>query len=300
MVKYEGSHREDYVAPRDQAKKDLPRCGALLASNPDPDARCRNTRGQGTPHPGYGYCSKHQGNTPAGLKSAAREAGHDLITKFKYDNPALYRFGGDRHDPSIASMSPEQALVEEVRRSAAMVRFLEQRIGEWGMDLGDPAVEKFLTATHLRDPEVKKNVDKFLEGLDPADPASKRHLPDLIKVHPDSGIASFTNKREWLYLYREERGHLARAAKMALDAGVAHRLVTLAEDQGRILSSALRAVLLALNLSPEQQALVPIIVPAILRAVANDQPLPDAEDLVRAHATQATVVSSPRRQITSS
>jgi hypothetical protein len=227
------------------------------------------------------------------LKSAAREAGTDLITKFKQDNSMVYRFGGDRRDPAIATLSPELALVEEVRRSAAMVRFLEGRIGEWGMDLGDPALDKFVNHRKYKDPWSRHQIQQFLDSLDPDDPDSAKHLPDLVQTHPDTGVSSFTNKREWLYLYREERAHLARVAKMALDAGVAQRLVTLAEDQGRILSSALRAVLMALNLSPEQQSLVPIVVPAILRAVANDQPLPDVRELVGEPSPHA-ITQGPR------
>lgn len=285
-------NRAGELAPSVKAELDRPLCGASLAS--DPGNHCKRTAGQNTPHPGYGYCSKHGGNTTAGLKNGARLAGRDMIQRFKAEDSQVYRFGGDRRDPSIATLSPELALVEEVRRSAAMVRFLEQRIGEWGLDIGDPALEQFVKFDRKwNDPTTRRQVDAFLASLDPEDPDSSRHLPPLVETHPDSGISSFTNKREWLYLYREERGHLARTAKMAIDAGVAQRLVSLAEDQGRILSSAIRAVLQALDLTSEQMSRVPVVVPAILRAVANDQPLPDVRALLTpTDATPALPASS--------
>lgn len=258
---------------------ELEKCGALTRAG----TACGAMAGGNTPHPGYGRCSKHGGNTGAGLKWGAREAGRDFMKKYKLEHSQSLRFGGDRTHPSIANLTPEQALVEEVRRSAAMVRFLEDRIGQWGLDFDSAAMEIFVAhpnGVRYRDPALRKKVDEFLNGLPEEDESSPRHLPDLVQTNSNTGISSFTNKREWLFLYREERAHLARVAKMALDAGVASRLVSLAEDQGRILSSALRVILQALRLTPEQSAMIPIIVPTVLRAVANDQPLPSLEELM--------------------
>lgn len=245
-------------------------CGARTARD-----FCHLPKGQGTSHPGYGNCSTHLGTTPAANKAAAREMGRDLILGYK----SSIRWGGDRTDPSIASLTPEQALLEEVRRSAAMVRFLEERIGQWGIDVTSATVETFLRLQPGKSgnpPDVKA----FLDSLDSDDPDSSSHLPELIDVNANSGISSFTNQREWLYLYREERQHLVRTAKTAIDAGIAQKIVSLAQDQGRILASALKAVLSALNLSPQQQELVPTIVPPVLRAVAADQPVPDITSLL--------------------
>ena len=269
-------------SPSKIAEEERPRCGARgRTGNP-----CRNMAGSNTPHPGYGHCSKHGGNTEAGLKAGARAAGRDIIDKFKRDYAMDVRFGGDRKDPSIANLTPESALVEEVRRSAAMVRFLEERIAHWGLDF-DEAVLDWLerdpnSHKSFTKPEMAERVRQYLASLDDEDPSSLQHLPELIQIQSKTGLSSYTNKREWLYLYREERAHLARVAKMALDAGVAQRLVSLAEDQGRILSSALRAVLSALSLTPEQQRAVPIIVPIVLRAVASDQPVPPIDQLIAA------------------
>lgn len=205
-----------------------------------------------------------------------REMGRDLIQSYKKD---FLRFGGNRHDPSIATLTPEQAMLEEVRRSAAMVRFLEERIGRWNLHPGDEAIEAFVEAPQKQRradvPSMRRHLDDLLENLDDDNPDSPAYLPALTEVHHKTGLTSFTDAREWLLMYREERGHLARVSKMCIDAGVAQRLVAIAEDQGRVLSSAIRAILAALSLSPEQQALLPRVIPPVLRAVATDSPIPD-------------------------
>lgn len=208
--------------------------------------------------------------------------GRNLADDYKAN---YLRFGGNRNDPSLLHLTPEQALLEEVRRSAAMVRFLEERIAAWNLTPANQAlIETFATTPKKgsRDTDIKSmraKIDEMFRSLEHDDPDSPNYLPPLTEKHPTTGITSFTDAREWLYLYREERGHLARVAKMCIDAGVANRLVSLAENQGRILASAIRAVLTALNLTPEQAELVPTIVPPILRAVANDQPIPNISSL---------------------
>lgn len=269
----------DAIAPPSEKRlKPEDMCGA---KNKTREGTCKKRKGFKTEHLGYGNCAQHGGNTEAGIKSAMREMGRDLAIRYK----ASRRFGGDRTDPSLANLTPEQALLEEVRRTAAFVRFLEERIGSWNLTpTSERVIEEFASSQsqHGRKyPGLSGQIEKVLEELDHQDPDSPNYLPPLTAVHPTTGITSFTDAREWLYLYREERGHLARVSKMCIDAGVAQRLVAIAEDQGRILASAIRAVLQALNLSPEQAALVPQVVPPVLRAVATDSPIPDITSLVR-------------------
>jgi hypothetical protein len=82
------------------------------------------------------------------------------------------------------------------------------------------------------------------------------------------------NQDQWLKVYQYERMHLARTAKIAIDAGVAQKQVALAEQQGQMLANAVNAILEGLNLSPEQKIMVPTLVPQVLRAIAvrTDQP----------------------------
>lgn len=261
--------------PSERVLTDEERCGALTQSgNP-----CRQRKGSSTEHPGYGNCARHGGNTEAGIKSAMRDMGRDLAQRYKAEHS---RFGGNRHDPSIATLTPEQALLEEVRRSAAFVRFLEERIAQWNLaPVNQDLIERYVTTAKRGAPSMKLQIDKMFEDLDREDPDSPNYLPPLTEVHSKTGITSFTDAREWLYLYREERGHLARVSKMCIDAGVAQRLVSIAEDQGRILASAIRAVLTALDLTPEQAELVPKVVPPVLRAVATDSPIPDITSMIK-------------------
>lgn len=283
--------------PSKKRLTDEEKCGARSQSGKP----CGMRRGQGTDHPGYGPCSKHGGLTPDVNKAAMREMGRDIMARYKAE---ATRFGGDRNDPEIANMTPERALLEEVRRSAAMVRFLEERISKWNLSPADTyTLEQFSSSVTRNQASLalmqdgssslRHQVDEFLRrAIDPSSPDHPDHLPKLMNHNPD-GYSAFTDAREWLYLYREERNHLARVAKMCIDAGVAQRLVSIAEDQGRILSAAIRAVLSALNLSAEQSALVPRVVPPILRAVAQDQPIPDITSLL-GDASNALPAPSPR------
>jgi hypothetical protein len=267
---------ESLKPPTKQRLRDDERCGAITKAG----TPCQAGRGASTDHPGYGHCAKHGGTTEAGNKAAMKEMGRDLVVQYKTQ---FSRFGGDRRDASIASLTPEQALLEEVRRSAAMVRFLEDRIALWNLnDVAQATIEAFVSSNSKRqrkDASLKESVEAVLHSLDSENPDSPAYLPALTQTHHQTGIQSFTEVQAWLTVYRDERAHLTRTAKMCIDAGVATRLVAIAEDQGRILSSAVRTILTALNLSPEQSALVPSIVPQVLRAVATDSPIPDISTL---------------------
>ncbi|HEY6793394.1 MAG TPA: hypothetical protein VI248_01785 [Kineosporiaceae bacterium] len=73
----------------------------------------------------------------------------------------------------------------------------------------------------------------------------------------------------WLELYFRERQHLVKVCAAALAAGVEERRVRLAEQQGGLLASVIRAVLDDLQLSEVQRAMVAEVVPRHLRAVAG-------------------------------
>lgn len=260
----------------------LEKCGALTKTG----APCRHSKGQNTDHPGFGYCNLHGGNTQAGIKSAMMEMAEQFASEYKRDR----RFGGNRHDPEYANYTPEQALLEEVRRSAAMVRFLEERIGRWNLASDDTERLQAILSKSRYDhtkASLKREIKSFLDELPQEDASSGYHLPRLSEVNPATGFVSFTDAHTWLTLYRDERTHLARVAKMSIDAGVAQRLVTIAEDQGRVLASAIRAVLSALSLSEQQEQMIPRIVPPILRAVASDQPIPDISSLLTSSTPKA-------------
>jgi hypothetical protein len=86
------------------------------------------------------------------------------------------------------------------------------------------------------------------------------------------GVVDVTTEKAgpsvWYELYMKERDHLAKVCSLALRAGIEERKVKLAESQGLLVADVIRRILGALGLTPEQQQLVPEIVPRELRALA--------------------------------
>lgn len=202
---------------------------------------CRKPAGWGTKHPGVGFCKDHGGATQSGNVNAARTLGRRIIRERKQymtpEHPDFQKFGGDRY---ITNATAEEALLEEVRRSVAMVRFLEDRIGKWQFP--------------------------------------NHELPALVD-ETAKGASTITDEAAWLTLYREERAHMVRTSKMAIDAGIAERMVKIAEDQGRLLAGAIKSVLAALNLTPDQAKMVPQVVPGVLRALSAGASVPSPDAL---------------------
>lgn len=73
----------------------------------------------------------------------------------------------------------------------------------------------------------------------------------------------------WIRWYAEERKRLVDAAATCIKAGVAERRVQIAEAQGKMLAEAIRRILGALNLTPEQERLAPEVVRGVLTALPS-------------------------------
>ena len=84
-------------------------CGANLTTGP---GTCGHSAGWGTEHNGRGRCRKHGGNTPTHVAHCRRE----VLQK------AVETFGLPRE------IEPTDALLEEVHRSAGIVRWLEVEV----------------------------------------------------------------------------------------------------------------------------------------------------------------------------
>lgn len=130
-------------------------------------------------------------------------------------------------------ITPTDALLEEVRWTAGHVQWLRAQVGE--LDEGD------LTWGTTR---VKTGGD-------------------------DRGTTEEAAPSIWYVLYAKERQHLVAVCQAAIKAGVEERRVRLAEQQGDLVALAITRILDALNLTPEQQALVPTVVPTQLRLIAG-------------------------------
>lgn len=81
------------------------------------------------------------------------------------------------------------------------------------------------------------------------------------------------DQQEFYARYQSERDALVKAATSAQRAGVLERAVTLSEQQAEQLANAVDQILAALRLTEEQRAMVPDVVPAVLRAQAVRVPL---------------------------
>lgn len=172
-------------------------CGAPKRRHNTPGAEhgvvewCRLPAGQGTAHLGVGRCAQHGGNSKRENAMGAWAMAHELARAL--------------------NVTPWEALLGEVRRTAGAVAFLDRKVAEAPSD------------------------DALLQTTD-----------------PETGRPGYAR---WVKLRMEERQHLARVAKMAVDAGVAQELVARFELQGEHFARALTAVLGGLGLSDEQEEL---------------------------------------------
>jgi len=134
-----------------------------------------------------------------------------------------------------------EALLEEVQWTAGHVAWLRERVQE--IEAGAAAAED---GEH---PLVWGTVRRKSGGEDWGE--TQEAAPSV-----------------WLKLYQAERAHLVKVCSEALRAGIEERRVKLAESQGALVAQVIRAILGDLDLSVEQQALVPDVVPRHLRALA--------------------------------
>lgn len=222
-------------------------CGAATKTREAVSEVCTFPAGSGTDHLGFGKCKFHGGLSPSGKKAAALEVARSIADRRNGEIMTQLdriRFGGDR--AALPFVSPEEALIEEVQRSTAMVRWLEERIGMWPTD-------------------VAANDD--IGGL-----------PSLV-AETSKGVPGATDHQAWLLLYRQEREHAAKVAKMAIDAGVAQAQVKIAQVQGAMMSKALRVILTTLGLTLDQAERARLVVPRVLQALSSGQIESLPEDL---------------------
>ena len=142
--------------------------------------------------------------------------------------------------------SPIQALLDEVNRTAGHVDWLGRVISQFNVPL-EELVE-----------------DDGKGG---------------IKINRPAGIPPEVDG--WLRQYMSERNQLIRAAAACLHAGVEQRLVNIAEEQGTKLADAVETILNGLGLTERQWALVPTLVPNVLRQLTASTPSPTVLEGVR-------------------
>lgn len=226
-----------------------PQCGL-------PHPRCSGHKRDGSPcgqHPmaGQRVCKMHGGASPQARAAAARRLAEEAA------RAAVVTLG------LPVDISPTEALLEEVRWTAGHVAWLRERVQELDQQV-----------THIVEPEDDDGEAELMSHH----PNHARHglIWGTTKVvDKGSGAEPGTDTTEaatpsiWYQLYTQERAHLVTVSAAALRAGVEERRVRLAEQQGDLVAAVIRRILHALDLTPEQTARVPEIVPRELRLIAG-------------------------------
>lgn len=182
-----------------------------------------------TPAEGAKRCWRHGGASPQAKKKAAERVAE------KEARELMER--GVRTLGLPVDVDPGKALLDEIHWTAGHVAWLREKVQELEAD------------------ELVWGKEKHEDGVGP------------------QGVVDVTTEKAgpnvWYDLYLKEREHLAKVCALALRAGIEERRVKLAENQGLLVADVIRRILNALGLTPEQQQLVPEIVPRELRALAT-------------------------------
>jgi hypothetical protein len=133
---------------------------------------------------------------------------------------------------SPVKISSEDARVQELWRTAGHVRWLADRVAELEYE-----VLTFGTTREIEETGDRQGTSRVREA--------KPHL--------------------LLDLYQRERKHLVYVSAQIISAGLADRLVRVAEAQGAAMARIVQSILDDLELSPEQLSRVPAIVPRRFR-----------------------------------
>jgi hypothetical protein len=181
-----------------------------------------------SPIPGATRCGRHGGKAPQ-VKAAAERRVAEAAAR-ETMTKAVRTLG------LPIDIDPGKALLDEIHWTAGHVAWLRDKVQEQNAE------------------ELVWGKEKHEDGVGP------------------QGIVDVTTEKAgpsvWYELYIREREHLAKVCALALKAGIEERKVKLAESQGLLVADAIRRILGALGLTPEQQQLVPEVVPRELRALA--------------------------------
>lgn len=192
---------------------------------------CKNDAGYGTVHAGTGRCKYHGGSTEPHVLNAQRI----LLER------AVKTYG-----LPVDGITPEEALLGELERTAGAVRWLQERISQM-----DP--EALVWGRHQAKQMGLRQLSE--EGHEELVEAMGS---DLYEITLQAGISA------WLDLYLRERTHLTKIAAIAIKAGLEERRIGLAERQGAQLRTVLSAVFSELQLTEAQMRRLPDIMASVL------------------------------------
>jgi hypothetical protein len=167
-------------------------------------------------------------------------------------------------------IDPGKALLDEIHWTAGHVAWLRDKVQEL------ETVGNLTRGTADKTTWNKDGDSEFHEGSDESgNPNAHSLVWGQTEYRDKTGgddagqtVVEQAGINIWYQLYLKEREHLAKVCALALKAGIEERKVKLAESQGLLVADAIRRILSALGLTPEQQQLVPEVVPRELRALA--------------------------------
>lgn len=209
----EKDHSPKAAAARDEVRRDrhhqvCQRCGQVHFGCKAHKRRSRPLEPCGRwPSRGQQVCSNHGGKTGTAL--AAAKVRLDAQKEMEKMERAVRTFG------LPVKTDPQQALLDEIYRTAGHVKWLGDQIAE-------------LSPEELA---WNKTAEEHQTGVgmmgDPVDMTST-----TMSAKPTVLVE----------LYQKERAHLVHVCKVAIQCGIAERQVRIAEEQGQMIAGLLRSV----------------------------------------------------------
>lgn len=237
------------------APRNTPLCGARLTEDGAPTGEtCSQTRGWGTPHPGYGRCKKHGGNTKTGKAAAASQMAQEYARQQR-EQMALF---GRR-----VVITPEEAMLGELGRTQAIVQSIETLMAEWrSADWSDTE----------RANSAHEDAEPFEDGEDNGVTKygqTATGLPQLVAVHTTSRAVGFTDTEwaAWMKHFLAERKHLVAVAQACLAGNIAERRQRILEANGLMLRKVVEATLGALGMDSADPRIPALVQAAIVEVV---------------------------------
>lgn len=180
-------------------------------------------------------CHRHGGNSTQAQKAARKRATN------RRANGELKSLG---YDPTADNINPAEALLRLVSDKAREVAWLRTMI-----DSLDPGHDNENLVWGKTGHE---------EGTGPLGPVDKDDYAADLNV--------------WVRWLHQAEDQLAKYAAAALRAGVEQRQLEIREQEALLFVGAIHQILAALQLTTDQQKLVPEVVPAALRAIEGGTP----------------------------
>lgn len=217
-----------------------------------------------SPAKGGKRCKRHGGASPQAKAAAARRLAEQEAQQIM--EKAIVTLGIKDRD-----IDPAKALLEEISWTYAHVQWLRGKVQE--LTENQPLVR----GTEDRYEFTDDGDTKFTEGSDESgNPNAHALVWGQTEYRDKTGgedagqtVVEQAGINIWYQLYMKEREHLTKVSALALRAGIEERKIKLAESQGELVAAVLQRILNALNLTPEQWATVPVIVPRELRALGS-------------------------------